>query len=71
MMEDYKIENNRFLFRRNDKLKYYFTNKLKHKTIFFYCFKNIKFASYQKFVKSKAIYNYDITRDPSEIFRLF
>lgn len=32
---------------------------------------NLKFASYQKFVKSKAIYNYDITRDPSEIFRLF
>lgn len=33
--------------------------------------KNLKFASYQKFVKSKAIYHYDITRDSSEIFRLF
>lgn len=44
---------------------------LKHKTILLHYFKNLKFASYQKFVKSKAIYHYDITRDSSKIFRLF
>jgi hypothetical protein len=38
--------------------------------MFLHYFKKIKFASYQKCKKQSHI-NYDITRDPSKIFRLF